>query len=221
MTLPRTVPPIDAHTPDVLETATFALGCFWGPDARFGVVPGVVRTRVGYTGGSTPKPTYHDLGQHTEAIQIDYDPAAISYNDLLHIFWQAHNPIAQAYSRQYQNIIFTHDETQERQAVAMRDAVAAGINGTVRTQIRALDVFYRAEDYHQKFHLRHVPEVMGDFEQIYPDGPGFVDSTAAARANGFVSGYGRLSVLLEEIDEYGLSSRAADKLTEMARRFDH
>ena len=98
LTLTRTatnannLPPIDAAAPSNIETATFALGCFWSPDARFGVVPGVVRTRVGYAGGNTQNPSYHDLGGHTESIQIDYDPTQTSYKTMLELFWANHTP---------------------------------------------------------------------------------------------------------------------------------
>src|SRR6056297_3828024 len=87
------------------ETATFALGCFWGPDASFGALEGVIRTRVGYAGGSTEGPTYKMIGDHTETIEIDYDPAVISYRELLEIFFDSHNPYSQSYSRQYASLI--------------------------------------------------------------------------------------------------------------------
>ena len=77
------IPALDAAAPARTETATFALGCFWCPDAQFGILPGVVRTRVGYAGGTTENPTYHDLGDHTECVQIDYDPRALSFDQVL------------------------------------------------------------------------------------------------------------------------------------------
>ena len=82
------------------ETATFALGCFWGPDASFGALEGVVRTRVGYAGGDKVNPTYKMIGDHTETIEIDYDPEVISYTELLEIFFASHDPYRAAYSRQ-------------------------------------------------------------------------------------------------------------------------
>ena len=85
------VPPIDLSVTMKIETATFALGWFWGPDSRFGSIDGVIRTRVGYAGGISNNPTYHNLGSHSETIQIDYDPTQISYNELLDVFWDSHN----------------------------------------------------------------------------------------------------------------------------------
>lgn len=76
------------------KKATFALGCFWAPDAYFGATKGVIRTRVGFTGGSKGAPTYRNLGDHTEAIELDYDPNEISYKQLLDIFWEIHDPTA-------------------------------------------------------------------------------------------------------------------------------
>ena len=89
------IPPIDAAAPAKTETATYAMGCFWGPDSLFGSLDGVIRTRVGYAGGTTESPTYHNIGDHTETIQIDYNPAKISYEQLLEIYWDNHNPAVQ------------------------------------------------------------------------------------------------------------------------------
>ncbi|MCH7756772.1 peptide-methionine (S)-S-oxide reductase, partial [Patescibacteria group bacterium] len=95
----------------MVETATFALGCFWGPDDYFSKLPGVVRTRVGYSGGSTENPTYTDLGDHTETIEIEFDPSIISYEELLNHFFKKHNAgIVQ--STQYKSAIFTHNKKQ-------------------------------------------------------------------------------------------------------------
>jgi peptide methionine sulfoxide reductase msrA/msrB len=94
--------PIDQNMEDIsTETAIFALGCFWGPDASFGALEGVVRTRVGYAGGTTENPSYKIIGDHTETIEIDYDPNIISYQELVEIFFDSHNPYTNSYSRQY------------------------------------------------------------------------------------------------------------------------
>lgn len=99
-------PPLDLIPSNATETATLAMGCFWSPDALFGSLEGVVRTRVGYAGGSTENPTYWDLADHTETIQFDYDPAKISYPDLLNIFFHNHKPIAEPWKRQYMSAVF-------------------------------------------------------------------------------------------------------------------
>src|SRR4030042_6716444 len=92
------------------------MGSFWGPDSRFGSMDGVIRTRVGYAGGSLQKPTYYNLGNHSETIQIDYDPSRIIYEDLLRVFWESHNTEYPAYSQQYASIIFYHDDEQRKTA---------------------------------------------------------------------------------------------------------
>ena len=106
------VPPIDVSAPAQVETATFAMGCFWSPDALFGSTPGVVRTRVGYAGGTEENPTYREIGGHTETVQIEYDPTQISYGELLNIFWKNHNAEYPQFLQQYKSIIFYHDMKQ-------------------------------------------------------------------------------------------------------------
>lgn len=103
-----------APTPAQTETATFGLGCFWGPDARFGSVDGVIRTRVGYAGGTVEDPTYHDLGEHTEAVQVTYDPDKTTYTTLLMMALDSHDLHRQPAKRQYQNILFP-TASQKRQ----------------------------------------------------------------------------------------------------------
>ncbi len=177
-------------------------------------MPGVYRTRVGYTGGSTDNPTYHNLADHTEAFQIDYDPALISYEEILALFWDNHNPTAQAWSRQYMAAVYYHNDDQKKAAFESKAAVEEQLNAKIVTVLAPLEKFYLAEDYHQKYYLQARPAIAGDLLSYYPDFRGFVDSTAAARINGFIGGYGDESQLAEEIDSYGLSSRSKDLLKE-------
>ena len=208
--------PLDKNTPDRIETATFGLGCFWSPDAQFGSIPGVVRTRVGYAGGCKDDPTYHDLGDHTETVEIDYDPQVLSYTDLLDLFWSAHKPLRPSFKRQYMSLILYRSDEQKQQA---EDTKAREVQkyGEIHTEISPLSRFYLAEDYHQKYRLRHRPEFMKAFEDIYNDEQ-FVNSTVAARVNGYLSGYGKLEQLQAEIDEFGLPDRLCRKLEQHATR---
>lgn len=180
----------------------------------------MVRTRVGYAGGTTKNPTYHNLGDHSETIQIDYDPTRVSYEELLDIFWDSHNPVTRPWSRQYMSIIFYHNEEQKRLAMETRDREAAGRQGSIFTEIVPATQFYLAEGYHQKYRLRQVPELLKEFDDIYPDGGDFVASTAAARVNGYVGGYGSLAELQEEIDRFGLSSEGNKKLLDIVQAWD-
>jgi peptide-methionine (S)-S-oxide reductase len=209
------ISPIDASEPTKTETATFALGWFWGPDSRFGSIRGVVRTRVGYAGGTTKNPTYYNLGDHTETIQIDYDPAQISYEELLDVFWDSHNPAQRPWSRQYMSIVFYHNDEQKRLAMETRDREAARIQGEIFTEIVPASEFYLAEAYHQKYRLRQVPDLMQEFSVMYPDNEDFVASTAAARVNGYLGGYGTVEALQTELSSFGLSPEGSKKLLDI------
>jgi peptide-methionine (S)-S-oxide reductase len=177
----------------------------------------VVRTRVGYAGGQKLNPTYHDLGDHTESLQIDYDPKQISYEQILDIFWKTHNPCASAYSRQYMSAVFYHDAQQQETALKTRDREAAAHSKRIATQILPLTAFYRAEDYHQKYMLRRKGDLLREFEAMYPDSQAFTDSTAAARVNGALGGNARPADLEKEIDSYGLSADAQELLRKRTR----
>lgn len=161
-----------------LEKATFGMGCFWSPDALFGAQEGVVRTRVGYTGGEKDRPTYHDLGDHTETVLIEYDPEETSYEELLEIFWENHDH-TQKRKPQYASKIFYLNEEQRRKA-------ENSVREEATTDIQPLEKFHVAEDYHQKYRLRHSG-LMEQFENM--NSSEFRDSSLAAKANGFVVGY--------------------------------
>jgi peptide-methionine (S)-S-oxide reductase len=171
-----------------------------------------VRTRAGYTGGSTVNPTYYRLGDHTEAVQVDYDPERISYRELLVVFWRSHNPRSRPWSRQYKAAVFYHNEEQKKAAEQSRERVASAAGAGIVTEILPLERFYLAEDYHQKYYLRNNPILMREFAAVYPSPAGLTASTAAARVNGFFAGYGKLQTLLSEMGSYGLSPGAQDAL---------
>lgn len=176
------------EAPDGTATATFGMGCFWGPDARFGALEGVARTRVGYAGGTEPDPTYFSLGDHTEVVQVAYDPAELSYEDLLEVFWTNHDWSTSAPKRQYRNVVLVHDDEQYEVARRERAALAERTGRSVSTDVDRLEGFTSAEAYHQKYELQSTPVVGDELESLYGDG--FVDSTVVARLNGFVAGHG-------------------------------
>ena len=160
----------------------------------------MIRTRVGYTGGSGENPTYRDLGDHAESIEIDYEPSVISYRDLLEIFWKSHDPGSRPWSRQYMSAIFYHNEEQKKLAVESMERQQARTHGKIYTEIMPAARFYQAESYHQKYYLRQRPELVNEFRTIYP-AETFVDSTAAARVNGFLAGYGSYAALKADLSE--------------------
>jgi peptide-methionine (S)-S-oxide reductase len=169
---------------------------------------------VGYAGGSTPNPTYRDIGDHSESIQLDYDPSQITYQELLDIFWASHNPRVPSGSTQYASIIFYHDETQKQiaeQSIAERTAQ----EGKFWTQLLPAAEFYWAEDYHQKYWLRGQRDLAAELSRIYPDAGDLTNSTAAARVNGYAGRYGTLEQLETEIGVLGLSEPAQQRLREI------
>jgi peptide-methionine (S)-S-oxide reductase len=179
---------------------------------------GIVRTRVGYAGGKKENPTYYDLGDHTESIQIDFDPDQLSYDDLLRLFWKDHDPRHRAYNRQYIAAAFPQGDRQLRLLQESRDRLAATLRGEIVTEILPDAEFYRAEGYHQKYYLRNVGEIMRDFEQIYPGEQDFVDSTAAAGVNGYIGGYGSAEQFSRDVESLGLSERSRNRLEKIVTR---
>lgn len=175
----------------------------------------MVRTRVGYAGGSTQNPTYHNLGDHSETIQIDYDPTRISYQELLDVFWAGHDPTRPGRSRQYASIVFYHDGGQRRLAQASKERYETQCGYRVYSEIVPAATFYLAEDYHQKYRLRQSPAFMDELAAIFPDPADFVNSTAAPRVNGYLGGYGTHADLQAAIDDLGLSPEAREELLEI------
>ena len=177
----------------------------------------MVRTRVGYAGGTKKNPTYRDLGDHSETIELDYDPARITYQELLDVFWQSQNTAYRSWSRQYASIIFYHNEEQGRLAEESRDRVASGLRGRVSAEIVPYAGFTLAEDYHQKHSLQQYPEFMQELRRVYPTSRELVDSTAAARLNGYLGGEGSYGALVQELDSLGLSHARKEALREMVQ----
>lgn len=173
---------------------------------------------MGYSGGDKADPSYSDLGDHTETLQIDYDPSKVSYEDLLDVFWNTHDPTEPSLSRQYMNAVFYHNDEQERLAKQSRDRKAHAVGRRIFTKVLRAKTFTMAEDYHQKYALRRDRDLMREFIVIYPNFKDFVNSTAVARANGYLSGYGSLIALEEELPGMGLSEEAGKKLYDRVKR---
>jgi len=142
------------------QTATFAAGCFWGVEADFRDIPGVLDAEAGYTGGTTDHPTYRDVCSgttgHAEAVRVTYDADAVSYDTLLDAFWSLHDPTqlnrqGPDIGSQYRSAIFYADEAQRTAAEASRARAASRFTRPVVTQIAPAAAFHRAEDYHQRY----------------------------------------------------------------------
>jgi peptide-methionine (S)-S-oxide reductase len=156
--------PLQPPFPQGLETATFGMGCFWGAERKFWKAPGVFSTAVGYAGGFTPNPTYEEVCSgwtgHTEVVHVVFDPSKTSYEALLKLFWENHDPTqgmrqGNDAGTQYRSAIYTYSEAQARAAqgsrVAFQEVLSAAGYGAITTEIREAPEFYYAEDYHQQY----------------------------------------------------------------------
>jgi len=177
-----------------------------------------VRTRVGYAGGTSPSPTYEAIGDHSEAIEIEFDPRLISYRELLAVFWKAHDPAYRSVSRQYRAAIFWSGDEQRRLAEQSRQLAERSDPRGVLTTLEPLRSFTPAEDYHQKYYLRSVREIAAAYQRIFPDGHDFAASTATARVNGFLGGHGGPVRLSEEIESLGLVGAARAELEQIVQK---
>lgn len=147
---------------DRTEKATFGAGCFWGVEAAFRQVPGVVDAAVGYAGGTMPDPSYRDVCTdetgHAEVVEVTYDPARVSYEDLLNVFWENHDPTQRNrqgpdVGTQYRSAIFFHTPAQREAATASKERLekSGRYRRPIVTEITPAPTFYRAEEYHQRY----------------------------------------------------------------------
>ena len=147
-----------------METAVFGMGCFWGAERKFWEAPGVVSTAVGYAGGATPDPTYEDVCSgrtgHAEVVRVVFDPSRTSYEAMLKLFWENHDPTqgmrqGNDVGTQYRSAVYWNGDEQRRLAEASRDtypqALRAAGRGTITTEITRAPEFHYAEDYHQQY----------------------------------------------------------------------
>ena len=161
--------PLAGPWPDGTRTAVLGLGCFWGAEKAFWQLPGVVTTAVGYAGGSTPNPTYNEACSgktgHAEVVLVAYDPARITYEQLLKTFWEHHDPTqvmrqGNDVGTQYRSIILTANDEQRATAEATRDVYQAKLSaagfGPIATEIAPAGLFFYAEDYHQQYLDKNV-----------------------------------------------------------------
>ncbi len=149
---------------------------------------------------------------------MDFDPSQISFEKLLEVFWAAHDPTARSWSRQYKGAVFFHNEAQGVLAIETRNQEAAKRRSKIFTEILPFTGFSLAEGYHQKYYLRQKPDLMREFNAMYANDGDFINSTAAARVNGYVAGYGTYATLLTEISGFGLSPEGSKKLLDLVYR---
>lgn len=147
-----------------LETATFGAGCFWGVEETFRKIPGVKETAVGYSGGHFDNPSYRDVcghgTGHAEVVELKYDPSEVSYEELLKIFWNCHNPTTlnrqgPDVGSQYRSVIFYHNDEQRKAAECLKKDLAENFDRPIVTEISPTKKFWRAEEYHQKYFMKN------------------------------------------------------------------
>jgi peptide-methionine (S)-S-oxide reductase len=156
--------PLEPPFPEGLELALFGLGCFWGAERKLWQTPGVFSTSVGYAGGFTPNPTYEEVCSgrtgHAEVVRVVFDPVKLTYDELLRVFWESHDPTqgmrqGNDVGTQYRSAIYTYGEEQRRRAEASRDAYQHALtksgHGSITTEVADAPEFYYAEDYHQQY----------------------------------------------------------------------
>jgi hypothetical protein len=146
---------------------------------------------------------------------MDFDRSVLSFGELLEIFWDSHEPTRQSWARQYLHAIFYHSEEQKRMAEASRNRIAQGLTIGIKTAVLPFTGFTLAEDYHQKHALQRFLELWEEFRSIYPEMTKLIASTAAARVNGYLAGFGSCDILKDEIESLGLSVRGRKTLLEI------
>ncbi|WP_245840095.1 peptide-methionine (S)-S-oxide reductase MsrA [Sutcliffiella horikoshii] len=162
-----------------------------------------MRTRVGYAGGTTQTPTYKQMGDHTECLQIDFDPTQITFDEIARHFWNSHNSNRGNYKgRQYLSIILYHDINQKEAIEKIKQEIQNTNSQSIGTEIAPLDQFTLAEEKHQKYYLKRYSNATKKLREYFQTEEAFTDATLVARLNSFVKGYGTLSSLKEEIMQW-------------------
>jgi len=152
------------------------------------------------------------LGNHTEALQVEFDPQQISFEDVINLVWRSHNPISAPRRSQYKSAIWFADDQQLKIIESTMAPLEERFGTKLTTEVLPLQAFYSAEDYHQKYSLQHHKSVMEMFRHMYPQFGDFNDSTAAARLNGFSAGYGQKALFETEKSLYGFEAEVLERV---------
>lgn len=199
------------------KTATFGLGWFWEPSARFAVIDGVFRTRVGYAGGSSINPSYTNLGLHTEVVEIDYDPEIISYSDLIDEFFDAHNETLRPYDQRVKSLVFYRDKDEFEIAKSKLEKirVEAETGKSVYTELKEFSVFYIAEEKNQNRSLKTEISLYEEIKSKFGSEKKVLLSVLASKLNGVVYGYGSAEKAEEILSKSALSDQAIERVKEI------
>lgn|GEM_PF-123873 len=192
---------LDSQAGSECETITLGMGCFWGPEALFGRIPGVLRTRVGYAGGTTEQPTYREMGDHSETVEVDFDPQIVTLEQLLELFWKHHKPvnINEYKGRQYWSLALYRSGEQREAIERVKRRLEQESGVPLDTEATAFRAFYLAEARHRKYYLKRFPEAVAKLDELYGAEEQWERSTLAARLNGLAKGYTSMERIAEEL----------------------
>lgn len=196
------------------ETLTLGMGCFWGPEALFGHLAGVHQTRTGYAGGTLPSPVYRQLGDHSETVEIEFDPSVITLEQLLELFWNHHHPaVINGYKgRQYYSLLFYRNEEQLYTMQRVQQTHTSELEKRAMTEIQAYRAWYPAEERHQKYYLQRQHEWMNQLRVWYPDQQELLQTTLAARLNGYSRGHGTTEQIQQELSDWSISDKTRSQI---------
>lgn len=201
----------DIHQNTNIEILTLGMGCFWTPESRFGGIPGVIRTRVGFAGGTTAAPTYRNMGDYTETIEVEFDPAVVALEELLRVFWRNHYPNRDEYrGRQYISLLHYRSEEQLRVINRIKTEAEEDLGEPIETEIQPFTEFWLAEERHQKYYLKRYPKTLEQLSHLYSSEEELIHSTFAARINGFVKGFITKEVLLADFNTWSIHQTDRD-----------
>lgn len=203
-----------------MQTVTIGMGCFWSPDALFGQLTGIIRTRVGFAGGTKDNPTYRQLGDHTETVEMDFDSGIVSLETILNVFWSYHNPvnINDYKGQQYRSLVLFRNPIQHSVIrEVMRTSEEQG-KGILDTEVAPYTGFYPAEDRHQKYYLKRYPDAINKLRTFFPTDEELTNATLAARLNGLAKGYTNLEKIINEIRTWQISREEQEEIIHLIKR---
>lgn len=196
--------------------AYLGMQCFWGSESTFALLPGVLKTRVGYSGGTSPSPTYQNIGDHTEIVEIQFNPELTKFKEIINLFYSKHN-FTLPQKTQYKSVILYVDEEQKKIALEEMEKAKEKYNKNTifYTFLQKFEKFYQAEDYHQKYWLRCENDI---FKELNLSNSQLINSTLATKINGYLGGNSKEDFNLLNIlqKEYKLSDSLIKKIKEIA-----
>jgi peptide-methionine (S)-S-oxide reductase len=198
--------------PPCLDMAVFGISCFLSSEPRFGITKGIWKTTVGYAGGRRDSPSYDDMGDHIQAVSVEYDPLTVSYGQLLEIFLLWQKPSREGTPCRRASHIFVKNEFEKRLAQAALERYELCSGNSCETLVSMCKSFHEAEDWYQKYFLRRFPVLMREIKNFYPQERDLIRSTLATRLNGILGQSSLAFNLPEDIELYDLSEDAVRTL---------